>query len=329
MTAMPKIWKYTYEHDNKNDPFINIEAPDGLKRELPKTLFKYYSLNELSLNVLRNLEIYGSDSFAMNDVFEAHESLIELNSDLRNDLLKLHNELSNSKNNIDDDDLNMFLQSIMLKFFGIFSLSSTPNSQLMWTHYSQNNGFCVEFDYEQLLYDNLAFGPFQVNYIKDNPKFEPISLNEAFLYLSHTKSTTWDYEEEWRMFLFKPIDMRIDSFESLKNPSLANRLFKIKKNSIIKILLGPKFINRFSDKIVFDSKEKTMSCKFGHRIHLKKDKDKEVITRKLELMEIIHLNNFNFSAILPENAFNLRPIKKLEIIDIDTTKHFVKFKFFE
>lgn len=114
----------------------------------------------------------------------------------------------------------MYITDI-LKNVGIFSLSETCESELMWGHYADGGkGIAIGFDIQEnssLTYNSLCL---KVNYtneaviLKDRIKptlamaigengnplyFQAPAFDDPFLKeVMSTKNTTWEYENEWR-----------------------------------------------------------------------------------------------------------------------------------
>ncbi|MEQ6292208.1 DUF2971 domain-containing protein [Vogesella sp. GCM10023246] len=111
--------------------------------------------------------------------------------------------------------------------FGIYCLSETNNSLLMWAHYALNHtGICIEFDTSE---DFMLAAILQkVIYTPENKRptiniTEPSFLStyeETFL----TKSIDWNYELEWRLIC----------------DGLAGQELTFENSTITKIILGAK-----------------------------------------------------------------------------------------
>jgi len=83
---------------------------------------------------------------------------------------------------------------------GIYSLSETNDSIIMWSHYGQNHeGICIGFDKEDLKKTkNLV----KVKYVKNTPTYcfdKNNRVTEKYFY-KH-KYYQWSYEKEWRLIL--------------------------------------------------------------------------------------------------------------------------------
>jgi hypothetical protein len=80
---------------------------------------------------------------------------------------------------------------------GIFSLSSTRTSEIMWSHYAQSHeGFVIGLDKEHPFFtDNVTA---KVQYRNEIPQVEFFHDLDIEL-LACTKSKSWAYEKEWRV----------------------------------------------------------------------------------------------------------------------------------
>nr|WP_255233414.1 DUF2971 domain-containing protein [Aliifodinibius salipaludis] len=89
----------------------------------------------------------------------------------------------------------------------MYSLSRTYKHELLWAHYaSEHTGFCIEYDLETLVKDNIYqdFFHFSVDYAKSPPIIRMNDLkngeaNQLIRKLAGTKSKSWAYEEEIRI----------------------------------------------------------------------------------------------------------------------------------
>lgn len=92
--------------------------------------------------------------------------------------------------------------------FGIYSLSSTFDNELLWAHYSDSHrGFCIEYDLDLLLNSNNKdeFHSFNVKYNSKPPKFNFVELSSKLnpfnilKKITGYKSRAWEYEKEVRI----------------------------------------------------------------------------------------------------------------------------------
>ncbi len=173
-------------------------------------LYKYRKVDENTLSIFINDEVYFSSVESFNDPFDGQLNLF--------DGLKAFVENSKELEPPDDyseikqicDDANKDLANT-----GVFSLSSTNNQVVMWSHYSDHHkGICIGFSGEGLMeefkstrhptcYDVLydESKPF-VKLLKDYGAsgLRPFDFLDAdvFQILVEYKHKDWDYEQEVR-----------------------------------------------------------------------------------------------------------------------------------
>lgn len=85
----------------------------------------------------------------------------------------------------------------------IYSLSSIPDNNLMWSHYSEGHtGICLEFDASTEIFG----GAMKVEYFGSRPELDFLEQNNGVL-LRHAvlmKSEDWKYEGEYRIVAKEP-----------------------------------------------------------------------------------------------------------------------------
>jgi hypothetical protein len=247
----------------------NIEI--NIKTEVPKKLYKYYSLSDYSLNGLKNNTLYFSHSHLLNDVMDGNFMLWNFDAFLK----EFHKETNNVHQN--ETILNELrnLTEKFLKNRGILSLSDNYNNELLWIHYTNESGYCIEIETQVLKKsleknrkkDELYFFPIsygelkQINFnehveksiISDNSKTKErnIDANLPILYTFAQKDVFWKYENEWR-FLLKdlkfnsisfPISIINDAQKEYEDDKKSDGNVEIQKEAITKIILAPLFFN--------------------------------------------------------------------------------------
>ncbi|SNZ01674.1 DUF2971 domain-containing protein [Flagellimonas pacifica] len=189
--------------------------PQDVVSLLPKRIFKYFSINDNTLDVIRHGRLWYSSPKAFNDPFDCKvridfgtnksEILKNLNDFLPDDLGHLWSGEEMIGIFDDPKKANTLLNQIFSTGFndhlGVCCFSEIPNIPLMWSHYaSSHSGICLEFGMEtpNFIRENLI----PVNYYSEYPEFV-LSENSGDLYmflmqLIASKSHDWDYEFEWR-----------------------------------------------------------------------------------------------------------------------------------
>lgn len=198
--------------------------------QIPKTLYKYYRLDQNLLDALTNDYIWFSKPLSFNDPFDCN-ILIETEAsyeELRNYYLKYNfsekvvNEkvLEFSRNPIGFwKNINNIARKTVNNH-GVACFSLVHDNILMWSHYTKNHmGVCVKYDLRKILKEEMT--PINITYQYDYPKFNYIH-GEFLKTFIGTKSIDWHYENEYRII----------SKHQGKN--------YIEKDSIIEIIFGCK-----------------------------------------------------------------------------------------
>ncbi len=189
----------------------------------PKFLYKFYGLNENSLDSLQNGYLYFSNPRNFNDPFDClvnREKYILKNG---SEGIRIHRE------NI-----------------GVCCFSLENNNPLMWGHYTGSySGFCLKFENNLLLRNKNIAIKSHVAYLKDykpnNEQLEKVieELNRQYICFEHKefmrkiltmvfeycwKMKDWKYENEYRAI-------------SLNSKSYNNKM-KFEKNTVKEIYIG-------------------------------------------------------------------------------------------
>ena len=240
---MLKFNDIVYKYTRKG--FIQIEH----NKKVPETFFKYYGLNEYSVDALTNLYIYVSDPVELNDSLDCSKELIDFDDESAMETLdtELYAELVKQipEKKFRQEVFKDAYQSLIYKKCGIFSMTTTPYNTKMWSAYTGNKGFCVEF-----VVDNFPFkcyGPFPINYCEhlQTMKVSEYDVPTLMAYQSNVKKECWKDENEWRLIVPSP-----DGFNFLSMgeegtmynlPSDIERKMKYPLCAISAVGLGEKF----------------------------------------------------------------------------------------
>ncbi|WP_394897758.1 DUF2971 domain-containing protein [Clostridium butyricum] len=267
-----RILKYIDYGQDGNEKFLRCYVP--------QKLYKYRSLNEYTLESLKESYVYASSPLDFNDIFDCRDNIdyrdIEIN---KNKVLSEVSHLSSEK-------YKKYLLAKTIHGFEyitnicrIACFSETNKSNLMWSHYSENHtGICIEYDYNTKN-ETIINHIFPVKYSK-----KPINTMELknpdvnnynyeceldILISAITKSKEWEYEKEWRFIIASTI------FD--KDREGAKFLTPIPNS----ILLGSRFfdiLNYIND-----------SDKLLNRLNL-----------TISLMEFVLKNNIKLEILLPK-----------------------------
>lgn len=299
---------YSFEKQGEQLSFniINNKKPD-----IHPTLFKYYALNENSIDALLNNYVYASHPNEINDVFDTFFNLIQFDNENWNYAfltkilgypIKKAEEYKKDKNYIAKNFREQLYQQI-----GVLSLTTKDSDLLMWSYYTNHKGFCIEFDYNKFPFK--THGPFPINY---QDKVKPISFTEklyssemlATLVQSNIKYEKWEHEDEWRILIESPCPM-ISPFYKTGH----NRKFRYPISAIKSIALGFRFFdfnNQIDELITISNLEQNIIIK-------KNEKEKSLILDFIEEHNIPiklvyeNLNNENVFQI----AYIICSLKKL------------------
>lgn len=239
-------WKYCAERTEKGIEF-KIIPPD--KTEVPPILYKFYSVNRNGLDALVNGYIYATHPSQFNDLFDCYEDLIVFDNP---EVIKIF--LTEALGKVkaeelikeDNGSLATFVQrifrEIIYRKLGVFCMTANPNNILMWSYYTNNQGFSIGYDYTK--FEFKYKGPFPVNY---QDEIQTLSLKESSvelvtLYQTNIKHHGWKHEMEWRLLIDEPgEDMISPNFEILKKLGGHNRKFSYPISAIKHICLGNRF----------------------------------------------------------------------------------------
>ncbi|AGE16275.1 TPA: DUF2971 domain-containing protein [Serratia marcescens] len=190
----------------------------------PKFIYKYRPIenyNDLKsdyyLDALFNQYAVFSSRTNFNDLFDSKIDLVKPNPKDIKELSKLLPKTKRQEllKHLNKGDFTIegheFISKLNLKFneridsYAFMSLSSIPDSNLMWSHYAASHrGFCIEYKTEHVKAR-------RVSYVDDIPSLELLDLYKTFYDLStdnnlgirildalHCKLDEWEYESEYR-----------------------------------------------------------------------------------------------------------------------------------
>lgn len=225
----------------------------------PEIVYKYRNWRDsFQKDVLKNNQLFLSSPNYFNDPFDVriHKSYLSLNSPEK---IKKYADafIGRQKQNIIDMGLNIIEEHKKLVYdltnniqefqesnekiaskqqdihYGILSLTTRWDSILMWSHYGDHHkGVCYGFWEKKLRESRLFDKGGLVSYPKNNeyPIIDPLEENPIRLGFAatHTKSSEWKYENEYRLFkLLFP-----------KAPTDKDRIKLIPDNFFAEIILG-------------------------------------------------------------------------------------------
>lgn len=161
---------------------------------------------------------------------------------------KIQPELISAREDIkrllDNADRQMSLK--MKELFLIGCICINYKNKLMWSHYADSHkGFCIKYDYSNLVVDDHTVLPLPVIYSDERPLISwKAALNnssenveEAVLQFTKgllTKDSIWSYENEWRI-LVKTTEMHNIPMPRISCVYLGASISDENRNAILKI----------------------------------------------------------------------------------------------
>lgn len=254
---------------------LEVDFPQQIK--LPESVFKYYGKSNYSIEAVTNNYLFCSHPYHLNDSIDSSPHLWDFSSLSRKNFEKFYAEYGFDKVIDVDYDAEKAIDFVPIKqrFFdlasknsGIVSLTSEPLQTLMWAHYSTENGFMIELNWNEIKnnlkglnpnLNNYSFFPIQYVEKLEDIDFFSKEFNSAdipFLYSTAVKRNDWSYENEWRLLTFA-LDYGIPT--SILGPypdvpSANDRKVYYPKKAIESIVLGKHFFNGSNLKKVIDDK---------------------------------------------------------------------------
>lgn len=246
-------WRYGY--NRRTNQFFVVPPFEVVA---PKSFFKYYSLSDYSIDALTNMYVYASHPAQLNDPFDCDVNLarIEDNASARYLLQGLYQEarmLSSTDSQFFDYSSEIFT-TIEFAKLGILSLTDSCTNPVMWSLYSENKGFCLEFDISEFPFP--YYGPFPIHYVEKivhaSSKVYDVATLAAIQ--SNVKRKCWSHENEWRLLIQNPSGLDMVTYGKYSNevnksfPNLHNRKFGYPISSLKSITLGVNFFKEIQER---------------------------------------------------------------------------------
>lgn len=244
--------KYSTKTDFENQTII-FAVDNPLKHDKPGALYKYYPLNERSIDSVLKHYLFSPHPSFLNDKYDCSGELIDY-SNLTLDHyinrfsmeLKLYSEekvreLYNSdKKWVLERTFSDFNLIILFMKFGIISLTEDHKNILMWAYYSQNSGFAVK--YKTALLPNDFFGPFPINYCEKLEKIDFAMCDSPLcvLYQSNIKHNQWQLEKEWRYLTYNRDGKYHPNYSAT---DIKTRKYFYDLSAVEEVILGYDFFN--------------------------------------------------------------------------------------
>lgn len=269
MTKEQTISDWIYKYDSTENKF---EIIPNIKIQKPKTLFKYFSMENHHLESLKQMYLWAAHPDSFNDLFDCYYNVLNFHPDFMIGYMTKYQPLievtTNYAKNPTDfrEGFKHFFRADIFRKFGLVSFSESVSNVLLWSYYNKNSGFAIEFDYS--FFPANFHGPFFMNYRSNYTNEFTIKSDDdlplSLLYLSTIKNLQWHKEKEWRIIIEAPKDKimfspkiqllkelggygrKFDfSVHAIKSISLANHFFEIEEtyhrdNQILDIILREK-----------------------------------------------------------------------------------------
>lgn len=309
-------WKYYYDEVKGYKVFPRV------KKMQPKTLYKYYGLTENSVDALTNFYLYATHPLQFNDPFDCNKKIIRIDTEksVKTLLGKCYQQFSECENNDIPSMMEYSCEAymeILYRKLGIVSLAPSNDNMLLWTHYAQHSGFCIELDMGNLCF--VHNGPFPINYTDDIKSFsiEEYGGNIAMLIQTNVKAKCWKYENEWRLLVPSPQGRYMKGYgphsEITSCPDDHDRKFRYPMTAIKSITLGSRFFKQENCYRVGDNEFEVIYM------------DKESLDYKI--MDFISNPKLGSIAI---GRINMNDLLKIQITGIAITKiNDLKFRIIE
>lgn len=267
MSQTFKYKNFIYSLDGSNH---KVETEP--KTPEPDSVFKYYSNSKYSIDALKNSYLFATHPYSFNDSIDSSELLLNVENVTyerfvgfykrfftqeefnKYDFQKMFEE--DKKNSF--SGFRSFCHQIFSRNFGLISLTTNPLNILMWSHYSSEDGFMIELDKKVLLDNivgynqdvkNFCFRP--VQYVDELERIDMFQKgfttpDLSFLYMTNVKRSEWEYEDEWRLTIYKnnmgiPYKYMNPGFENYEGRE--NRKAHFPPESLKSIVLGKYFFN--------------------------------------------------------------------------------------
>ncbi len=266
-------WEYELLSENGDIPTINVKP-----HKKPRSLSKYYSLNENNVLAFLNNEFYVSQPDQLNDLFDSNLNLINFENKTFEDFKEF---LNYAKANIESERIiynknpKVYLQKMKHEMYqnclsniGILCMTSDKENELMWAHYTNNEGFLIEYDYS--MFNSIYFkGPYPINYTKNLISVDFNKLNYLLgLTIAFTiKKDIWSYENEYRFLCISKdekgykVSGTFDNSKFHSNPQ--RRFIDYPKESVKKVILGFAFFKKDIDYQNADYSYRKYTVKFA------------------------------------------------------------------
>lgn len=309
-------WEYIFR--DLGDEKYNAEIIPDRNISPPQSLFKLYGSNNYAVESLLQSYIYVNHPNQFNDVFDCHANIIHFDA---NDAIKVAEAMGYTEQKIREklytnrfnfiNEIKHLFRIAVYKDWGICSMTSKPDSILMWSYYTNHSGFMIEFDYNKFPFE--FYGPFPINY-QEKMKQIPYKGNEVagVLVQSNVKTDKWKHEDEWRLLIMPPRGQKFISDESDELVKFGghDRKMSYPRSAIKNIVLGARFF----------LEREVKAGDHTATITLKENKE-----RKAQIIDYIKDNNIPLELVLGNHrAFEIKTARaEVRFVDKDVYELFL------
>lgn len=308
----------------------------------PLSFVKYYSLTDYNSDALMNSYLFFSHPLSINDPFDSCHQLVNLGLFSERQLVKLlfknrnfvisqfeltYKQIETQVSYYIKKDKNELLKmcltffwNFIFKDYGILSLAKFDTDMLMWSYYSNHQGFAIKL--KKNLFENLVdiIGPFPMNYSNSYETIYPRSVrleDDKLLYVTNIKSSQWAHENEWR-FLVNRNNMSIPNYND-NNLSESKRKVNYDLKNIETIYLGYKF---FTGNITKSFLEEDKEL---YQFNCDKEK-KNTDSLKVNILNFVIDNNIELKGIETEdnNTFKLKAVNYKVTVHVRDKEYLVE-----
>lgn len=227
--------------------------------QTPNKVAKYFALNNHNIKGIENLTLFANTPNKFNDLFEsAHQNLpfdkfpFEAFGGVIGD--RYHEEMAIFKSEPQKFYVRMRtnIYSHFIQSTGLLSTSVNCHSDLMWAHYTNNEGFLLEFNVWAM--PNNFTGPYPIQYIDDLSLMTRKHSDDLRLQIYSTfllKKAIWEYENEYRYIIYPSKGSAFETdwpFDNSKsNINKEPRSVRYPIEAIARVILGMFFFVGESD----------------------------------------------------------------------------------
>lgn len=245
-------WSYEYEEHCGKMKDWRVHYPSCKKPpiEKPSSFYKYYALNEYSVDALTKMYLYASHPNQFNDPFDCCDGLLDFTSANEEILKAIYYPMFDEFKEVYGENIRNYTHEHFKTLFygkmGIVSLTTQESNLYLWANYAKENGFCIQINPNKLPFQH--WGPFPIHYVEN---LRPIKIEKcaqtAVLMQTNIKSQCWQSEDEWRLLVSNPEGLDFvrfdkDGDEYCKHLKAHNRHMKYPIEALLSVTLGPKFL---------------------------------------------------------------------------------------